>query len=421
MPVLMFNYQGDLEQLQLSLQQGDRELLYPLLHHMLSKLPDLRKRAYVARFLTAFEVPEDMFADPEVMAKWTEYQELQQQFKETHKATDKLKGASLQPTELRKEVAQLEEEKSQLNTKIKKMNQNLKKKLDERQFKELYDVTSRLRKEQEEEAKLVDRYQEQSIQYKQAEARLYQSQKKLRDVQMSASDGSTGEDILRRLEEDVHMTREHCEVKLPADIERKRQQLEDAKRLYDMPEVGMAALRNEEAEIDRLKELEQQLLEKQRARMPAGDDKLSMYRTQATQVASKKAKAQDRFEMLSEDVKTLEEDLADKRAKLGHSKGPVILKGQEFKDYAEKLKEKAKTYKSFKGKLSSVIAEKGILSRTEDMLKHKHGDHSEFLAKLEKDKGISGAASLQDRLEDVSEKTSQVRRCLLACLLACLD
>ncbi len=187
MPVLMFNYQGDLEQLQSQLQQGDRELMYPLLHHMLSKLPDLRKRAYVARFLTAFEVPEDMFADPEVMAKWTEYQELQQQFKETHKATDKLKGASLQPTELRKEVAQLEEEKSQLNTKIKKMNQNLKKKLDERQFKELYDVTSRLRKEQEEEAKLVDRYQEQSIQYKQAEARYYQSQKKLRDVQTSVS------------------------------------------------------------------------------------------------------------------------------------------------------------------------------------------------------------------------------------------
>ncbi len=205
------------------------------------------------------------------------------------------------------------------------------------------------------------------------------------------------------------MTREHCEVKLPGDIERKRQQLEDAKRLYDMPEVGMDALRNEEDEINRLKQRELELLEKQKARIPAGDDKLSMYRTQATQVASKKAKAQDRFEMLSEDVKTLEEDLADKRAKLGHSKGPVILKGQEFKDYAEKLKDKAKTYKSLKGKLSSVIAEKGILSRTEDLLKHKHGDHSEFLAKLEQDKGISGAASLQDRLEDVSEKTSQVR------------
>ncbi len=50
-----------------------------------------------------------MFADPEVMAKWNEHQELQQTFKETHKTTDRLKGATLQPTELKREVQQLEE------------------------------------------------------------------------------------------------------------------------------------------------------------------------------------------------------------------------------------------------------------------------------------------------------------------------
>jgi intraflagellar transport protein 81 len=351
-----------------------------------------------------------MFADPEVMAKWTEYQELQQQFKETHKATDKLKGTSLQPTELKREVTQLEEEKGQLNTKINKLNLKLKKLLDENQFRELYNVTSRLRKEQEEEAKLADRYQEQSIQFKQAEARYYQSQKKLRDVEMSASDGSSGEDILRRLEEDVGMTREHVEVKLPADIVAKQQRLEHVKRLYDMPEVGLDALRNEESEIDRLRQMEQQLLEKQKAQIPTGDDKLSMFRQLAQLVANKKEKAQDRHEMLSEDLKGLEEDLAEKRAKLGHSNMPRILKGAEFQAYAGKLKEKAKTYKDLKGRLSSVIAEKGILSRTEDILKNKHGDHSEFLAKLEKQKGISGAAELQDKVEEISEKTSEVNK-----------
>jgi len=181
MPTLKYDYQGDLEQLQGQLQQGDRELYYPMLHHILSKLPDLRKRAYVSRFLTPIDVPEDMFADPEVMGKWTEYQELQATFKETHKATDRLKGTSLQPTELKREVQQLEEEKGQLKTKINKQDQRLRK-LDN--FQELYDVTSKLRKEQEEEAKLNERFQEQTIQFKQAEARYYQSQKKLRDVQV---------------------------------------------------------------------------------------------------------------------------------------------------------------------------------------------------------------------------------------------
>jgi len=53
------------------------------------------------------------------------------------------------------------------------------------------------------------------------------SMSKLRDVQLAVSDSSSGDDILRRLEEDVQMTREHCEVKLPADISAKRQRLEE--------------------------------------------------------------------------------------------------------------------------------------------------------------------------------------------------
>jgi hypothetical protein len=134
-------------------------------------------------------------------------------------------------------------------------------------------------------------------------------------------------------------------------------------------------------------------------------------------VASKKEQMHDRHAALVETLEDLEKDLGapftcftstkvqiltpeelcaigDKRAKLGVAM-PRILKGAEFQKYAEGLKGKAKQYKKLKGELSSVVAEKGILSRTEDVLKTRHGDQSEFLAKLEKKKGISGAASLQ--------------------------
>jgi intraflagellar transport protein 81 len=113
--------------------------------------------------------------------------------------------------------------------------------------------------------------------------------------------------------------------------------------------------------------------------------------------------------MLSEDLQQLEEDLAEKRSKLGNNM-PRILKGAEFQKYAEGLKVKAKQYKKLKGELSSVVAEKGILSRTEDILKTRHGDQTEFLAQLEKSRGISGAASMQDTLEEVSEKTMEVNK-----------
>ena len=38
------------------------------------------------------------------MEKWTLYKELQEAFKETHKSTDRLRGTSMQPTELKREV-----------------------------------------------------------------------------------------------------------------------------------------------------------------------------------------------------------------------------------------------------------------------------------------------------------------------------
>ena len=79
MPILKYDFQGDLDALQALLQEGAKEdFFYPLLHHMLSNLPQLRKRAYMAQYLTDFDLPEDMFADPEVMQKWQEHKELQE-------------------------------------------------------------------------------------------------------------------------------------------------------------------------------------------------------------------------------------------------------------------------------------------------------------------------------------------------------
>ena len=64
--VILFQYPGSFEEFKDLLQQGDKDLLYRILTHVLSKLPELRKRAYLSRFLVPIDVPEDMFADPEV-------------------------------------------------------------------------------------------------------------------------------------------------------------------------------------------------------------------------------------------------------------------------------------------------------------------------------------------------------------------
>merc|ERR1719238_125384 len=113
--------------------------------------------------------------------------------------------------------------------------------------------------------------------------------------------------------------------------------------------------------------------------------------------------------MLMEDMKTMEEDLDAMRKKMGHNVKPV-LRGEEFKQYAEKLKDKVKEYKKKSSELSGVVAEKGILARTQDILKTRHGDQSAFLAQLEQQRGISGATALQEQMERNSEQMSEANK-----------
>jgi len=406
LPVLLYNYEGDADQFKEGLANGDKDMIYPILRHILSKLPELRKRAYLARFLTVVEVPEEMFTDPEITEKYQQYKDLQENFKETHKATERLRGQSLQPTELKREVSQLEEEKSQLKNKINKLEQKLRK-LDN--FDDLYEVTSKLRKEQEEEAKLAERFQEQAMQLKQAEARYYQARSKLQDVEAASSEGSSGEDLLKRVEEDVGMTRKQCMETLPAENAQKQKRLELVHKIIQRPPVTDFDIEEMQGKISQLNSTISELVDKQQKMQRPEDAQLGMYSKQAQIVARKKSELYDKLKMQKEELKEIEQDVSEKREKLG-TKAVKVLKGPEFARYADSLKLKAKEYKRKKGELSSIMAEKGILSRTEDILKTRHGDQSEFLESLEKSKGVEGAAQLQSQLETVSEQTAAVNQ-----------
>jgi len=405
LPVLNYNPNVDFDTFKDGLQEGDRSLIYPILVHVLSSLPSLRKRAYIGRFLTNVELPEEMFADPEIQAKHAEYTQLQQQFKETHKATDAMRGTKTQPTELKREVQQLEEERQQLKQRITKMEAKLRK-LDN--FEALYEVTSTLRKEQEREAVLRERMEEQQMMYKQAETRFYQVRKKLGEMETTAHDG-TGEDLLQRLQEDVRSKTMICMEKLPDDISSKQQRLEGVRKIIEQPAVSDYELHNMQQDMQQLSQEISNLQEQEQRAQNQGGDKLSMFRQQAMIVSRKKQDQLERLQMKEEELRELEQDLNEKREKSGH-KGVKILKGAEFEKYANGLKLKAKQHKKLKGELSSVMAEKVILQRTEDILKTRHGDQTKFLEELEKKKGVQGAAELQEKLETVSEQTSSVNK-----------
>jgi hypothetical protein len=52
-----------------TLIKGDRNSIYPVLAYVLTKLPQLKKRAYVAKYLMALEVPPEFMHDEGVMVR----------------------------------------------------------------------------------------------------------------------------------------------------------------------------------------------------------------------------------------------------------------------------------------------------------------------------------------------------------------
>jgi intraflagellar transport protein 81 len=64
-----------------------------VLTYLLARLPQLKKRAYVARYLVPLEVPPEFAHDETVAEMLAQYRELQLEFKETHKMADKAVGS----------------------------------------------------------------------------------------------------------------------------------------------------------------------------------------------------------------------------------------------------------------------------------------------------------------------------------------
>lgn len=63
-------------------------------------------------------IPDEFLVDEEMQETYQAYKDLQAEFQATHQNVDQMRQESMNPTELKKEITQLEQEKDQLLTKI---------------------------------------------------------------------------------------------------------------------------------------------------------------------------------------------------------------------------------------------------------------------------------------------------------------
>ena len=390
---------------QQSLVQGDKKTINPILYYILKNFEEISKRAYLANFLMSMDIPEDMMGDEELKKLVQMLKDNQAEFQVIHQQLEQAKKESMNPTELKKDLAQLEQEKEQLVIKI---NAKSKIAVNNLEFQALLEATNLLRREQEEEARISEKIRTQKQQLEWVDGQLLTSQQRLIDAKKTFALDNTPEQMLAALRNEVKKNRQLCEERLRLEINEKKNKCDEIEGILSLPKISSEELNQMENKVVFLKKTVEILEEKLRNESNPTDDKLAIYKQQASLVSKKKERLLEDLKKTEEEQKKVEGEVARKDQALEKLRGPGYKSKDDFKKYANNLREKTNQYKKMKDELKDIAAEISVLSRTETVLKGKKEGIDGELKKIEMDKGIIGATNLQGRLEEISEKKGEI-------------
>ncbi|XP_029639051.1 intraflagellar transport protein 81 homolog [Octopus sinensis] len=385
------------------LVQAEKSVVYPILEWLLQRITDLKKRAYLAQFLVKITVPTDIMQDQTVIESYEQYEELIEQFKEWHKHSEQQRNSSFNTSEIRRDISQMEEEKEQLLKRIERLKHKVE---SHPNAQTMMAVARKLRRERDEEKKLAEQKQRQNEQIHQAEQKIRRLQQQLKNTQQYRN-GATAKMILQQLEEEIKTNKYVVSTQQVKEIEEKKKienimQMAVSERVLGQPE-----LEELENQLQDLITEVNQLIEKKGILSNGGDDKLHLFRNQATIVARKKDEKIEEVKKMREEINKLSQQYESKRQLLKETGGGEILRGEDYMMFVNKLRSKSNLHKKKKFELEEIKVEHGVLSRTEEILSHKLGLSNEQLTHLEANKGVSGYWKTQEELEKVSTLKSE--------------
>ncbi|XP_073079028.1 intraflagellar transport protein 81 homolog isoform X6 [Manis javanica] len=334
---------------------GSKPVIYPVLHWLLQRINQLKKRAYLAHFLIKLEVPSEFLQDETVADTNKQYEELMEAFKTLHKECEQLKTSRFSTAEIRRDISAMEEEKDQLIKRV----EHLKKRVETVQnHQQMLKIARQLRVEEEREELLAQQKQEQKNQLFHAVQRLQRVQNQLKSMRHAAADASP-ESLMKRLEEEIKFNSYMVTEKFPKELENKKKELHFLQKVVSDFAMGHSDLLELESKISEINTQINQLIEKKMMRNEPIKGKLSLYR-------------------------------------------------QQFKQYVSKLRSKSTVFKKKHQIIAEFKAEFGVLQRTEELLKQRHENIQHQLQTIEDKKGISGYSYTQEELERVSALKTEV-------------
>ncbi|XP_059379171.1 intraflagellar transport protein 81 homolog isoform X1 [Carassius carassius] len=386
------------------LVMGSKPVVHPILHWLLQRIPELKKRAYLARFLVKLEIPAEFLQDDIIAETYHQYEELVEGFKNIHRECEQLKSSGFSTPEIRRDIVAMEEEKDQLIKRVERLKKRVEAVSNHQRMLEL---ARQLRVEKEREESLAHQKQEQKNQLFQAEQRLQRCQIQLKDLQQAGADEKP-ESLMKRLEEDIKFNSYMVSSKLPRELENMRKVVQYLQKVASEPAMGQAELRELEDKIRETNTEINQLIEKRMMRNDPMDDKLSLFRQQAAIIVRKKEAKVEELQEAREELAAVERELNMKSSQAREQGGVELIRGDEFKRYVAKMRGKSSAYKKKRQKIAELKVEYGVLQRTEEILRERHTAGQQQLQSLEAQQGISGYSDTQEELERVSAIKSEL-------------
>ncbi|KAK1801049.1 hypothetical protein P4O66_022754 [Electrophorus voltai] len=414
------------------LVMGSKPVIHPILHWLLQRAPELKKRAYLARFLVKLDVPGEFLADDVIADTNHQYEELVEGFKNYHKECEQLRNSGFSTAEIRRDIAAMEEEKDQLMKRVERLRKRVESVSSHQRMLELVRL---LRVEKEREEALAHQKQEQKNQLFQAEQKLQRCQLQLKDLRQAAADAKP-ESLVKRLKEEIKFNSYMVSDKLPKELARLRRRVHHLQKVASEPAMGHAELAELEEKwraydctgfclmsegphlkglilcppVEQINELNQanQALEKKLPRSEPVVDNLTLYRQQAAVIARKKEAKAEALQEAREELAAVTKEVSAKSSQARSHGGLEIVRADEFKRYVAKMRGKNIAFKKKRQEMAELKAEFGVLQRTEELLRQRLAKGQLQLQTLEAQRGISGFSETQEELERVSAIKSEL-------------
>ena len=382
--VLKFPYPSE-RQLQDDLARGDKRLLIHILHFLLTGLRTLSDKYYVNKFTSPININQEYLGEDDILELNNQLKELQAEFLTTYNMLQEKKQNAPRIDEIQEDIRKNQNDKLQLSRSIAKLKKDYSNKPD---FSALFEMTSKLRKEQEQDSNLEKKIARQMYDIKEAEERLIVAQQRLLDNKKNLDNNVSALKLLEYARAQRNNNRDAFENLSKYELIDRRNRIKTMEEIIQMPEISMRDLQELKQQRQELM-LEIDKLENKLKNSPTHSSELQIYKQSAMQATNAREASEKNLSKLEKEKNLLEIKYNELNKKFESQKGYKFVRKNDLIQQAENLKKKKEIYHKCQKVIDKIKGEALILDRTINILKEKTPDGDDILKKYEEKNGKS--------------------------------